>query len=74
MLVKNRCPHTGVVNFFHRTEPLLPIGSIVESRSQGFIWRAYVEGSQCGAARDLLAAETQLRQAVAQDRRTSLAS
>jgi hypothetical protein len=71
MLVKNRCPHTGVVNFFHRTEPLLPIGSIVESRHWGFIWRAYVEDSQCGAARDLLAAEMQLRQAVARDRHLS---
>ena len=43
MLSKHRCPHTGIVNYFARTEPFFAVGSISETerRPGHYYWRVY---------------------------------
>ena len=33
MITKRRCPHTGIVNFFSHTDPLLAVGSVSRERA-----------------------------------------
>lgn len=62
MLSSSHCPHTGVVNFFARAEPLFAIGSVIKASEPGlYHWRYYL-GPQgvVGTAPDLRTAEDQL--------------
>lgn len=65
MLVSKPCPHTGVVNFFHDSEPHIAIGSIIKSNHPGadarYVWRFYaLEGAPSGHAENVSAAEKKL--------------
>jgi hypothetical protein len=66
MLLKRQCPHTGIVNFFSRAEPHLPVGFIYPStRNTGFTWRCHTgtnSGAEGAAGRtvDLKTAEANL--------------
>jgi hypothetical protein len=67
---KSRCPHTGVVNFFTQSDPLLSVGSIAEAgASARYVWRCYVGEEACGLAPDMPSAEADLRSAIAGDER-----
>ena len=35
MLSSSHCPHTGVVNFFARAEPLFVVGSVIKASEPG---------------------------------------
>lgn len=62
MLIKRRCPHTGVVNFFSDTEPHLAVGSIVARDDHHFTWRYYEEPYvRAGQTGDMPAAERELQ-------------
>jgi hypothetical protein len=66
MLSKYRCPHTGVVNYFTRADPLLAVGSVAEvSSTSRYAWRCYVGEEAGGLALDMRLAEVCLRKAVA---------
>ncbi len=43
MLSKQKCPHTGIVNFFTRTDPFVSVGSIIKhgERESVYHWRWY---------------------------------
>ncbi len=59
-----RCSHTGVVNFFTKTDPFVAIGSIVEAgRKQGeYHWRVYdAARTISGIAADMAEAERRLK-------------
>jgi hypothetical protein len=64
VLFKQRCPHTGVVNFFTSTEPLLAAGSIVEWAPSHYVWHCHIADEHRGAARDAALAEAELRRAL----------
>jgi hypothetical protein len=65
---KSRCPHTGVVNFFTKADPLLSIGSVAEAgASARYVWRCYIGEETCGHAPDMPSAEARLRSAIAGD-------
>jgi len=77
MLSKTRCPHTGVVNFFTKADPLLAVGSVAESHAElRYVWRCYIGEETGGLASDMSLAEAYLRQAIASGRgaRRKLAS
>lgn len=62
MLTTRSCPHTGIVNYYSTREPYLSVGSIYEKAVDGVAWRCYIaDHPASGAARDLNAAESQLR-------------
>ncbi len=42
MLSRSHCPHTGVVNFFARAEPLLAVGSVIKAASRRSITGATI--------------------------------
>ena len=66
MITKRRCPHTGVVNFYEKTEPLLAIGSVSAAAEPAhYVWRTYSDDQEAGVTRDFLAAEVLLRNAIA---------
>jgi hypothetical protein len=68
VLDKHRCPHTGVINFFHKSEPMLAVGSIIESPPGRFVWRSHVDDSRSGSAPASRDAELQLRRAISPSR------
>jgi hypothetical protein len=64
-LSSRRCPHTGVVNFYDRSNPHLAVGSIARcgtsAADHGFAWRCYSgEIESSGRAPDLQTAERRL--------------
>jgi hypothetical protein len=64
MLSKQRCPHTGIVNFFSKTDPFVSIGSIIEAgaRRDEYHWRVY--DALCtvsGIAADMAEAEQRIK-------------
>lgn len=64
MLCKQRCPHTGVVNFFTKTDPFISVGSIIETgRKRGeYHWRLYdAARTISGIAADMAEAERRLK-------------
>ena len=61
---KQLCPHTGIVNYFHKADPLLAVGSIVEQPPGRYVWRCHVEDESVGVTRDWGAAEADLRRAI----------
>lgn len=66
MLSKQRCPHTGIVNFFTQNDPFMSVGSIMKQgdREGAYCWRWYDASSAiAGIASDLRSAEERLRQA-----------
>jgi hypothetical protein len=66
VLSKSRCPHTGVVNFFTRSDPLLAVGSVAETgMPTRYVWRCYLGEEASGLAPDLSLAEAQLCRAIA---------
>jgi hypothetical protein len=66
VLFKQRCPHTGVVNFFTSSEPLLAAGSIVKRAPLHYVWHCHLGDALSGEAADAALAEARLRQAIAQ--------
>jgi hypothetical protein len=64
MLSKQRCPHTGVVNFFTDADPFMSVGSIIATAPSRYVWRCHVV-DQCGVAGDAMTAEANLRRALA---------
>lgn len=63
MLSKHRCPHTGIVNYFARTEPFFAVGSISETerRPGHYYWRVYNAAKIIsGIAADMKSAEQRL--------------
>lgn len=66
MITKRRCPHTGVLNFYERAEPLLAIGSVTAGAdSAHYVWRSYSDDQEAGVARDSAVAEILVRVAIA---------
>jgi len=66
VITKRRCPHTGVVNFYEKSEPLLAVGSVsAGAETAHYIWRSYLDDPKAGVARDFSVAETHLRDAIA---------
>jgi hypothetical protein len=66
VLSKSRCPHTGVVNFFTKADPLLAVGSVAETGAPArYVWRCYVGEEACGLTADISLAEALLRRAIA---------
>ncbi len=66
MLSKQRCPHTGIVNFFTQNDPFMSVGSIMKQgdREGAYCWRWYdASRTITGIATDLRSAEERLRQA-----------
>jgi hypothetical protein len=66
VITKRRCPHTGVVNFYERAEPLLAIGSVTAAAEPAhFVWRSYSDDQESGIAPNVAIAEAHLRDAIA---------
>jgi hypothetical protein len=66
MLSKSRCPHTGVVNFYTKADPLLAVGSVAETDvGARYVWRCYIGDEASGLAPDMTLAEACLRRAIA---------
>ena len=67
MLLRRRCPHTGVINYFSESDPLMSVGSVVEARAPQaeFAWRCYIDERACGIVADAALAETNLKRAIA---------
>ena len=66
MITKRRCPHTGIVNFYEKTEPLLAVGSVTQgSIPPHYVWRCYLDDQAAGVAADISIAEAHLRNAIA---------
>ncbi len=70
MIVRKRCPHTGVVNFYFDTEPYLPVGSVslcgTSAQQSSYTWRSYTEDDAgAGRARDARTAEKTLLERLA---------
>lgn len=60
MLSKQQCPHTGIVNFFTRTDPFVSVGSIIRHGAHGgeYLWRWYDAACTIsGIAKDMRSAE-----------------
>ena len=65
MITKRSCPHTGVINFYERTEPLLALGSVTACAEPAhFVWRSYSDDQEAGVSRDISIAEALLRNAI----------
>ena len=62
MLSRRHCPHTGVVNFFERSEPVLSVGSVIRAgEPERYLWRYYLgRTSAVGIAGDMRTAENHL--------------
>ena len=65
MIIKTRCPHTGVVNFFTETDPLLAVGCVTENAASHFAWHCHLDAPASGVANDMGLAEAHLRNAIA---------
>jgi len=69
VITKRSCPHTGVINFYERTEPLLAIGSVSASSEPAlYIWRSYSDDQEAGVTCDISIAEALLRNAITRAR------
>ena len=62
MLSRKQCPHTGIVNFFEKTDPHIAIGSAVMLRDRGtYHWLSFsADRDNGGIANDLGDAERQI--------------
>ena len=69
MITKRRCPHTGVVNFYEKGEPLLAVGSVsAGTKPSRYIWRSYLDDQEAGVARKISVAEAHLEDAITRAR------
>ena len=64
MLSKQRCPHTGLVNFFTDADPFMSVGSIIATAPSRYVWRCHLVDHHCGVASDAMTAEANLRRAL----------
>jgi hypothetical protein len=64
VISKRECPHTGVINFFAASDPLIAIGS-VSATPRNFAWRCYLDDPAGGTAPDASIAEAELKKAIA---------
>jgi len=64
MLLKHRCPHTGILNFFNDIDPFMSVGSIIAIGRGRYVWRCHLIDQRCGTATDAMSAETHLRRAL----------
>jgi hypothetical protein len=65
VISKKHCPHTGVVNFFAASDPLMAVGSVSKAtRPAQYDWRCYLDDPVAGSAPDVAIAEAYLRQAI----------
>ena len=63
MLSKQRCPYTGIVNYFTAADPLLSVGSIIEAGESKteYHWRWYgATKTVSGISDDMKSAEERL--------------
>ena len=63
MLSKQRCPHTGIVNYFAASEPFFALGSIASGKysADEYHWRVYDAAKVIsGIAKDMRSAEQRL--------------
>jgi hypothetical protein len=67
LLLRKRCPHTGVINYFSELDPLLSVGSVVVEAKvpHEFTWRCYIDERACGIVPDAALAEAHLKRAIA---------
>jgi hypothetical protein len=65
VIIKMRCPHTGVVNFFTEADPLLAVGCVTERARSHFAWHCHLDDPASGVASDMGVAEAHLRNAIA---------
>ena len=63
MLSKQRCPHTGIVNYFTEADPFVSIASIVRAgNAKEFHWRLYdAARTISGIAADMRTAEQRIK-------------
>jgi hypothetical protein len=59
MLLKHRCPHTCILNFFTDIEPFMSVGSIIAIGRGRYVWRCHLidrrsAGRQRGRSQRLL--------------------
>ena len=64
MLLKHRCPHTGILNFFTDNDPFMSVGSIIAIGRGRYVWRCHLIDQRCGTATDAMSAESHLRRAL----------
>jgi hypothetical protein len=64
MLLKQRCPHTGILNFFTDIDPFMSVGSIIATGRARYVWRCHLVDHRCGTTTDAMSAETHLRRAL----------
>jgi hypothetical protein len=64
MLSMQRCPHTGLVNFFTDIDPFMSVGSIIETGTSRYVWRCHLVDHRCGVTTDPMSAEADLRRAL----------
>jgi hypothetical protein len=66
VITKRRCPHTGIVNFYSKADPLLAVGSVSQaSMPSHYVWRYYLHDQETGVAADISIAEAHVRNAIA---------
>jgi hypothetical protein len=61
MLSKQRCPHTGLVNFYTDIDAFMSVGSIIETGPSRYVWRCHLVDHRCGVTTDPMSAEAYLR-------------
>jgi hypothetical protein len=64
MLSKQRCPRTGLMNFFTDVDPFMSVGSIIATAPSRYVWRCHLVDHRCGVATDPMSAEANLRKAL----------
>jgi hypothetical protein len=64
MLLKHRCPHTGILNFFTDNDPFMSVGSIIAIGRGRYVWRCHLIDRRGGTATDAMSAESHLRRAL----------
>lgn len=63
MLKKQRCPHTGIVNYFVDSDPKLSVACVYERRG-GLVWLCHLSETG-GRATTVAEAECAVREALA---------
>jgi hypothetical protein len=64
MLLKHRCPHTGILNFFTDIDPFMSVGSIIAIGRGRYVWRCHLVDQRSGTATNAMSAEAHLRKAL----------
>ena len=63
MLSRQRCPHTGIVNYFTKADPFVSVGSVMKAGSSAeYQWRWYdAVRTISGIAADMQTAEQRIK-------------